>query len=147
MPTPPGRQGGAALQQDGRLGNAELGDLVGLSAGGARKRVMRLQNRGILQVVGVTDPLRLGYQSMAMIGIVADGDVESVASALNDIESVIYVVLAAGRYDLLVEVIATDQESLFALINQQIRAIPGVSRAETFTYYAIRTHRFGWGAP
>lgn len=108
---------------------------------------MRLQNRGILQVVGVTDPLRLGYQSMAMIGIVADGDVESVASALNDIESVIYVVLAAGRYDLLVEVIATDQESLFALINQQIRAIPGVSRAETFTYYAIRTHRFGWGAP
>lgn len=134
-----------ALQQDGRLGYSELGDLVGLSAGGARRRVMRLEERGIVQIVGVTDPLRLGYRSMAMVGIVADGDVERIADALGEIEQIIYVVLSAGRFDLLAEVIATDQDALFATINRQIRAIPGVSRAETFTYYSIRTHRFGWG--
>jgi Lrp/AsnC family transcriptional regulator for asnA, asnC and gidA len=136
-----------ALQQDGRLGYSELGDLVGLSAGGARRRVMRLEERGIVQIVGVTDPLRLGYRSMAMVGIVADGDVERIADALGEIEQIIYVVLSAGRFDLLAEVIATDQDALFATINRQIRAIPGVSRAETFTYYSIRTHRFGWGTP
>lgn len=135
-----------ALQEDGRLGYAELGQLVGLTAGGARKRVMRLEDRGTLQIVGVTNPLRLGYRSMAMVGIVADGDLEVVAEALSEIENVIYVVLAAGRYDLLVEVIAEDQEALFELINRRIRPTPGVSRAETFTYYGIRTHRFGWGA-
>ncbi|WP_416443122.1 Lrp/AsnC family transcriptional regulator [Leucobacter sp. HNU] len=135
-----------ALQEDGRLGYAELGQLVGLTAGGARKRVMRLEDRGTLQIVGVTNPLRLGYRSMAMVGVVADGDLEVVAEALSEIENVIYVVLAAGRYDLLVEVIAEDQEALFELINRRIRPIPGVSRAETFTYYGIRTHRFGWGA-
>lgn len=134
-----------ALQQDGRLGYSELGDLVGLSAGGARRRVMRLEERGIVQIVGVTDPLRLGYRSMAMVGIVADDDVERIADALGEIEQIIYVVLSAGRFDLLAEVIATDQDALFATINRQIRAIPGVSRAETFTYYSIRTHRFGWG--
>ncbi len=135
-----------ALQEDGRLGYAELGQLVGLTAGGARKRVMRLEDRGTLQIVGVTNPLRLGYRSMAMVGVVADGDLEVVAEALSEIENVIYVVLAAGRYDLLVEVIAEDQEALFELINRRIRPTPGVSRAETFTYYGIRTHRFGWGA-
>ncbi|GAA1783820.1 MULTISPECIES: Lrp/AsnC family transcriptional regulator [Leucobacter] len=135
-----------ALQEDGRLGYAELGQLVGLTAGGARKRVMRLEERGTLQIVGVTNPLRLGYRSMAMVGVVADGDLEVVAEALSEIENVIYVVLAAGRYDLLVEVIAEDQEALFELINRRIRPTPGVSRAETFTYYGIRTHRFGWGA-
>jgi Lrp/AsnC family transcriptional regulator for asnA, asnC and gidA len=134
-----------ALQKDGRIGYAELGELVGLTAGGARKRFMRLQDRGILKVVGITDPLRLGYRSMAMVGIVADGDIEAIAAALNEIDDVIYVVLAAGRYDLLVEVIATDQAGLFEVINQKVRATPGVARAETFTYYGIRTHRFEWG--
>ncbi|WP_217133862.1 Lrp/AsnC family transcriptional regulator [Leucobacter chinensis] len=134
-----------ALQDDGRLGYAELGTLVGLTPGGARKRVIRLEQRGILQVVGVTDPLKLGYHSMAMVGIVADGDLEVVARALDALDSVIYVVLTAGRYDLLAEVIATDQEALFQVINSELRGIDGVTRVETFTYYGIRTHRFGWG--
>lgn len=136
----------AALQEDGRIGYAELGALVDLSAGGARKRVMRLQERGILQIVGVTDPFRLGYQSMAMVGIVADRDVETIADALNAIQNVVYVVLSAGRYDLFAEVVATDQSALLEAINRSIRTIPGVARAETFPYYGIRTHRFTWGA-
>lgn len=134
-----------ALQNDGRLGYAELGALVGLTAGGARKRVKRLEDREIIQVVAVTDPLRLGYQSMAMVGIVATGDVEEIARLAGEIDEVIYTVLTAGRYDLLVEVIGADQNDLFETINRKLRRIPGVARAETFTYYGIRTHRFGWG--
>jgi Lrp/AsnC family transcriptional regulator for asnA, asnC and gidA len=135
----------SALQNDGRLGYAELGALVGLTAGGARKRVKRLEDRQIIQVVAVTDPLRLGYQSMAMVGIVATGDVEEIARLAGEINEVIYTVLTAGRYDLLVEVIGADQADLFETINRKLRSIPGVARAETFTYYGIRTHRFGWG--
>ena len=134
-----------ALQEDGRLGYSELGQMVGLTAGGARKRVKRLEERSVIQVVGVTDPLRLGYQSMAMVGIVADGDLEQLADAISEIDNVIYVVLTAGRYDLLVEVIASDQDALFDIVNRKLRSVSGVSRAETFTYYGIKTHRFGWG--
>ncbi|GAA1325188.1 Lrp/AsnC family transcriptional regulator [Leucobacter albus] len=136
----------SALQRDGRCGYAELGELVGLTAGGARRRVMRLEERGIIQIVGVTDPLKLGYRSMAMVGIVAQGDVEEIAAALNDLQNVVYVVIAAGQYDLLVEVIAEDQAAMFEAINHQVRKVPGVLRLETFPYYSIRTHRFGWGA-
>lgn len=136
----------SALQQDGRCGYAELGELVGLTAGGARRRVMRLEERGIIQIVGVTDPLKLGYRSMAMVGIVAQGDVEEIAAALNDLQNVVYVVIAAGQYDILAEVIAEDQAAMFEAINRDVRNVPGVLRIETFPYYSIRTHRFGWGA-
>lgn len=135
----------ALLQQDGRLSYAELGERVGLSAGGARMRVLRLQERGVLQVVGVTDPLKLGYQRMAMLMVRVDGDVRQVADAIDAIEGVIYQVMGAGSFDLLVEVIARDTEELFALVNDRIRRVEGVAAVETFGYYGIRTHRFTWG--
>ncbi len=134
------------LQTDGRLSYAELGELTGLSAGGARLRVLRLQERGILQVVGVTDPLKLGYQSMAMLGIRVDGDIEKIADAIGQLTEVVYVVMAAGSIDLLVEVVAEDSDALFGVINRKIRRMPGVGATETFTYYNIHTHRFNWGA-
>ncbi|WP_353987423.1 Lrp/AsnC family transcriptional regulator [Ruicaihuangia caeni] len=136
-----------ALQEDGRLGYAELGELVGLTPGGARRRVVRLQERGVLQIVGVTDPLKLGYRSMALIGIEVngDGDVTEVAAALDAIDDVIYVVASSGSFDLLVEVIAEDSSALFDVITRKVKRVSGVARTETFQYYAIHTHRFQWG--
>ncbi|MHA3685381.1 Lrp/AsnC family transcriptional regulator [Leucobacter sp. HY1908] len=135
----------SALQEDGRLSYAELAGLAGLTPGGVRKRVMRLEEQGVVQVVGVTDPLRLGYRSMAMLGIVVQGDVELVADAVSELPGVIYVVFTAGQFDLMVEVIAEDQDALFRVINRDVRAIDGVARIESFPYFSIRTHRFGWG--
>jgi Lrp/AsnC family transcriptional regulator for asnA, asnC and gidA len=133
------------LQRDGRASYAELGEAVGLSPAGARLRVLRLQERQVLQIVAVTDPLALGYGQMAQIGIVVDGDVRAVADAIGEIDDVIYVVLTAGSFDLMVEVVATDTDALFSVVNDKVRRVPGVARAETFTYYGIHTHRFTWG--
>ncbi|NKX51996.1 Lrp/AsnC family transcriptional regulator [Arthrobacter deserti] len=134
------------LQTDGRLSYSEPGALAGLPAGGARRRVLRLQERGVLEVVGVTDPLKLGYRSMAMLGIRVTGDVNEVADAIGSLEEVIYLVLVAGSIDLLVEVIAPDAGALFGTINEKIRRVPGVGQLETFTYYRTHTHRFTCGA-
>lgn len=134
-----------ALQGDGRLGYAELGELVGLTPGGARRRVVRLEEREILQIVGVTDPLKLGYSHMAMLRIEVDGDVAETADALGAIDDVVYVVIGSGAFDILIEVIAADTDALFDVITRKVRKVPGVARVETFTYYSIHTHRFGWG--
>ena len=135
------------LQRDGRASYADLGEAVGLSPAGARLRVLRLQERRVLQIVAVTDPLALGYGQMAQIGIVADGlvGVRAVADAIAEIPEVIYVVLTAGSFDLMVEVVATDSEALFSVVHDQVRRVSGVVRAETFPYYGIHTHRFTWG--
>jgi Lrp/AsnC family transcriptional regulator for asnA, asnC and gidA len=134
-----------ALQLDGRLTYAELGEQVGLSAGGARLRVRRLEERGILQVVGVTDPLRLGYERMAMLGVTVQGDARRIADAIGALEGVIYLVIGSGPFDLLVEVLAETPDALFAIVNDQVRAVPGVVSVQTFDYHAIHTHRFIWG--
>jgi Lrp/AsnC family transcriptional regulator, regulator for asnA, asnC and gidA len=133
-----------ALQLDGRATYAELGEKVGLSQGGARLRVLRLEERGILQVIGVTDPLRLGYDRMAMVGVTVQGDVTPVADAIGALDGVIYLVVGTGPYDLLVEILAADADQLFALVNDGIRAIPGVVSLQTFDYHSIHTHRFIW---
>ncbi|MCI2265260.1 Lrp/AsnC family transcriptional regulator [Sediminivirga luteola] len=138
------RQLMSLLQEDGRLSYAELATRAGISASGARLRVKRLHEQGILQVVGVSDPLRLGYQSMSMLGVQVTGDAQEVADALGRIDEVVYVVLVAGSVDLLVEVVARDNDALFDVINGTIKALPGVARVETFSYYRIHTHRFTW---
>ena len=133
------------LQEDGRLPYSDLAAATGLSSGAARARVLRLQERGVLRVVGVTDPLELGYRSMAMLTVEVEGDVDPVADAIGALDAVIYVVVAAGPADLLVEVIAPDHDALYDVVNGQIRTLPGVRGLQTFTYYRTHTHRFTWG--
>jgi len=134
----------AELQRDGRISYADLAPRVGLSPAATRQRVQRLLDDGTVQVVGVTDPQRLGYPTTAMLGVCVDGDVRSVADTLSAIDGVIYLVMSAGSFDLLVEVIASGPEAMFALVNDEVRRGPGGRAGEPFLYYAIHTHRFGW---
>lgn len=133
-----------ALQVDGRTSYADLGPLVGLSAAAARQRVQRLIESGALQVVGVTDPMALGYPSMAMLGVAVDGDVVAVADQLAKIDGVIYIVLTSGRFDIMVEVLSSDAPGLLSMINDRMKTIKGVRSVESFVYFGIHTHRFGW---
>ena len=132
------------LQRDGRASFADLAPLIGLSAAATRQRVQRLTSSGVVQVVGVTDPLALGYPVMAALGIGVSGDVRAIADAIADIDGVIYVVLTSGSFDLLVEVLAEDSATLLRMINDEVRAISGVRSVESFIYFGIHTHRFAW---
>src|SRR5215217_2688786 len=126
------------LQQDGRRSYAAIGKVVGLSEAAVRQRVQRLTESGVMQVVAVTDPLQLGFARQAMVGIRAKGELEAVAEALADIDEVDYVVVTAGTYDILVEVVCESDDHLLELIPGRIRAIDGVSATETFMYLQLR---------
>ncbi|MEL0199875.1 MAG: Lrp/AsnC family transcriptional regulator, partial [Aquiluna sp.] len=115
------------LQHDGRKSYAEIGKVVGLSEAAVRQRVQKLTESGVMQIVAVTDPLRLGFSRQAMIGIKCVGDVTEVAEALSTLPSVDYVVLTAGSFDLMVEVVCEDDDHLIALLNQRIRTLPQVT--------------------
>jgi Lrp/AsnC family transcriptional regulator for asnA, asnC and gidA len=133
------------LQVDGRLSYAQLGPLVGLSQAAARQRVQRLIDRAVMQVVAVTDPLMLGFSVQAMIGVHADGDVKAVAHDLAQFDEIDYVVVCAGGFDLLVEVVCEDNEQLLSLVNDVIRAQDGVRSAEVFTYLHLEKQSYSWG--
>lgn len=133
------------LQQDGRRSYAAIGKVVGLSEAAVRQRVQRLIEAGVMQVVAVTDPLELGFARQAMVGIRVTGPLEPVADRIAELDEVDYVVVTAGSYDLLVEVVAESDEHLLELISGRIRAIEGVTATETFMYLSLRKQTYSWG--
>lgn len=133
------------LQEDGRRPYATIGKAVGLSEAAVRQRVSKLLETGVMQIVAVTDPMQVGFNREAMIGIEVDGDIESVADVIEKMPEVDYLVITAGSFDILLEVVCEDDEALLEVVNRKIRALPGVRRTETFMYLKLRKQIYTWG--
>lgn len=133
------------LQEDGRRPYAAIGKAVGLSEAAVRQRVQRLLDGGVMQIVAVTDPLQVGFPRQAMIGIRCEGDVEAVASKITEMPEVAYVVITAGGFDLLVEVVCEDDDHLLDLVSKRIRAVPSVRTTESFVYLKLVKQLYNWG--
>jgi Lrp/AsnC family transcriptional regulator for asnA, asnC and gidA len=134
------------LQEDGRRPYASIGKAVGLSEAAVRQRVQKLVDSGVMQIVAVTDPTQIGFARQAMIAISISGDVEAVADELAAIDEVDYIVVTAGSFDLIAEVVVEDDTHLLNLVNRRIRAIAGVTRTETFLYLKLVKQTYNWGA-
>jgi Lrp/AsnC family transcriptional regulator, regulator for asnA, asnC and gidA len=132
------------LQEDGRRSYAAIGKAVGLSEAAVRQRVQRLQDTGVMQIVAVTDPLTLGFRRQALIAIKCDGDLEKLASHLADMNEIDYVVITAGSFDLLIEVVCEDDDHLLEILSQ-VRAVPSVTSTETFVYLKLKKQTYSWG--
>jgi Lrp/AsnC family transcriptional regulator, regulator for asnA, asnC and gidA len=133
------------LQQDGRRSYAAIGKEVGLSEAAVRQRVQRLTDSGVMQVVAVTDPMELGFARQAMVGVRVAGAIEPIADELAAIDEVDYVVVTAGSFDLLVEVVAESDEHLLEIVSGKVRSIKGVVGTETFMYLRLRKQTYSWG--
>jgi len=133
------------LQIDGRRSYAEIGKAVGLSEAAVRQRVQKLTDAGVMQIVAVTDPLRLGFNRQAMLGIRVSGDTRVVADRLAEMAEVDYVVLSAGSFDILAEVVCENDDALIELLNGKIRELDGVASTETFVYLQLNKQKYDWG--
>lgn len=133
------------LQADGRASYASIGKSVGLSEAAVRNRVQKLADSGVLQVVAVTDPLKLGFSREAMVGIRCTGDTEALASELAQCPEIDYVVLTAGSFDIIVEIVCEDDDHLLRILNQQIRTHPEVTATETLVYLKLVKQQYNWG--
>lgn len=133
------------LQQDGRRPYAAIAAAVGLSEAAVRQRVSRLIASGIVQIVAVTDPLQVGFTRQAMIGIRTEGNLDSVVAQLSAMDEVDYVVITAGSFDVLAEVVCEDDDHLLTLLNQRIRTIDGVRSTESFLYLKLSKQTYTWG--
>jgi Lrp/AsnC family transcriptional regulator for asnA, asnC and gidA len=133
------------LQADGRRPFTQIANELGVSEAAVRARTNRLVERGILQVVGVADPGKLGFQQ-ALIGIRCEpGRLVAVAEALAELPEVDYVVVTTGRFDILIETVSEDNEDLLRFLTDRLQAIEGVRDSETFTYLRLvkQTYQFG----
>jgi Lrp/AsnC family transcriptional regulator for asnA, asnC and gidA len=132
------------LQQDGRRSYAAIGKAIGLSEAAVRQRVQRLLDCGAMQIVAVTDPITVGFRRQTMIGIRCSDDLERVADQLASLDEIDYVVITAGSFDLLIEVVCEDDDQLLEILSR-VRSIPSVTTTETFVYLKLCKQTYSWG--
>lgn len=136
----------AALQAEGRRSFRSIAEELSISESVVRYRVQRLEKAGILQVVGIADPLKIGFDLMAMIGIrVAPGTVTAVCEALEQVPETSYVAAVAGQYDVIVEVVCRDTAHFHELLTEELHGIDGIMSTESFLILEIHKMAYGWG--
>ena len=127
-----------ALKKDGRVAFAQIAERLGVSPGMIRQRYNRLVDHGFLKVVAITNPLRMGYKTMAMIGIRVDGSkLLDIADKVSRLEEVIYMVISSGRFDIFAEVVCRDHEDLLRFLTEKLSTIDGVRESESFMHLKI----------
>lgn len=119
------------LHENGRESFRSIAHRIGVSEATVRTRYARLSATNTLQVIGVTNPLRLGLDMSAIVGVRTDGSPQTIAEGLSSWRETSYVVITAGQFDLFVEVACADGRELLELIGR-IRELDGVVTTETF---------------
>lgn len=128
----------AALRQDGRMAFAKIAQQLNVSSGMIRVRYNRLVKMGYLQVFAITNPLRMGFRTMAIIGIRTVGSqLLEVADKISALDEVIYLVVTSGHYDLIAEIICRDQSDLLRFLAEKLYKIEGVRESESFVHLKI----------
>jgi len=133
-----------SLQKDGRRPFTVLARELGISEAAIRARVRKLTDVGVIDVVAVTNPLAVGFDVMAMVAIQADSNLEELAETVAAWDETSYVVILSGSFDLMVEVVCSDNQHLLRLV-QRLRQVPGVKSTETFMYLDLYKQTFAWG--
>ena len=133
-----------ALQRDGREPFRRIAARLGVSEATVRARYARLRDDNILHVIGVTNPLGLGFEAQAMVGIRTAGPPEAVADEIAGYPEADYVVLTAGQFDILVELLCVDRRALLDVTNR-IRSLDAVVSTESFLYLELWKQLYDWG--
>lgn len=133
------------LQTDGRTPFTEIAKRVNISEGTVRNRVTRLLDSKVIQVIGLIDPYQLGFDAPAIIGVSVDPPMlDQAAKEIANFEEVSYLIMVSGEYDLMVEVMCRDRNTLATFLNERLRKVSGVTRTQTSII--LRTFKMAYGA-
>lgn len=127
-----------SMRQDGRVAFAQIAQELNVSPGMIRVRYNRLVKNELIKVVAITNPLRMGFTTMTMIGIRTEGDkMLSVAEKVSKFDEVIYLIVVSGRYDIITEVVCRDHADLLRFLTEKLYKVDGVRESETFVHLKI----------
>ena len=132
------------LQADGRASFRRMASGLGVSEATVRARFRRLCGADVLQVVGITNPLGMGFEVMAMVAVKVQGLPRAVADEITGWREASYVVVTTGQFDDLAEFFCRDWRHFVELVGR-VRSMPGVVSAESFLYLDLCKQLFDWG--
>jgi Lrp/AsnC family transcriptional regulator, regulator for asnA, asnC and gidA len=136
------------LQQDARMSYAEVSRATGIPESTVRRRMDRLQERGVIEFAMVADPSRLGYDVRVMIGLKVElGQVEQIAETLRGMKEVEFAAFLTGNFDIMVQIVVRSQEALVRFLTRRLSRIPGIRSVETFLMPHVIKRTTEWILP
>ena len=127
-----------ALQQDGRRAFTKIAADLNISEASVRQRVSHLINTKVMQIVAVTNPVKLGFSTATMLGIRVTGNrLLEVAQEISEFDEVIYLILCAGSFDMLAEVVCYDNDHFLTFLTEKLYKVQGVQQVETYSYLRV----------
>jgi Lrp/AsnC family transcriptional regulator for asnA, asnC and gidA len=134
------------LQVDGRRSFASIAEELNIEEETVEQRVQALSDAGVIQITAVSDPLQLGFARQAMLGLTVENGMEkAVAQRLAEVQEIVYIVLTAGGFDILAEVVGTSDAHLLELVTSVVKPTPGVLAIHTFLYQELQKQTYTWG--
>ncbi|NLL41974.1 MAG: Lrp/AsnC family transcriptional regulator [Firmicutes bacterium] len=135
------------LQQDGRMPFLTIANELGLAEGTVRRRVSKLMDEGLLKIVGIANPFKVGLQTVAIVGLKVDrGQLQPIATRLAELTEVRYVALSTGNYDLVIEVVVGSNDELLTFLVDTLRDIPGINNTGTSVVLKVAKENLAWEA-
>lgn len=133
------------LQADGRMPFLTIANELGLAEGTVRRRVAKLLDEGLVRIVGIADPFKVGLNTVAVVGLkVERGKIESIAEALSALPEVRYVALSTGNYDLVIEVVVSSNDELLAFLVDTLSGIQGINNTGTSIVLKVAKQDLAW---
>ena len=136
------------LQQNARISYAELSRETGIPESTVRRRMDRLQQRGVIEFAMLAEPANLGFALRAQIGLqVALDQLDAVAAALAEMPEVTFAALVTGQHDLVIQVVFRSQDALVEFVTQRLGALDGITSTETAIMPRIIKPSTAWVLP
>lgn len=135
----------AHLQEDGRTSYVTLASTLGVSEGTIRKRMRRLENENVVRIIGITDPVKVGLDTVAYVWFeIERTHLEEAIERLKLLEEVRYLIVTTGSHDLVAMVVVPSREDLVRLLNDELSTIPGIISTQTSIVLKIHKQTYDW---
>lgn len=134
------------LQKDGRIPNTEIAKELGVSEATVRARLSRLIEEEYIQIVAVSNPMKVGFRFVGIIRIKVDvNKMDQIVRQLSEFKGLWFIVQGTGESDIHTEFVARSLDELNELLYEKIHAIDGVIRTNMSLILKFNKREYDWG--
>lgn len=135
------------LLKDGRMPYSTIAERLGVAEGTVRKRAGRLVEEGVIRIVGVLDPFKLGWEFVAIVGFHIETDSSIPAEeTLRAMPEVRHVAVCAGSQDGIMEVAVRSHEELYTFLTEKLRKVKSIKGTNTSVVLKVSKESYTWDA-
>jgi Lrp/AsnC family transcriptional regulator for asnA, asnC and gidA len=134
------------LQKDGRISNTEIAKRIGISEATVRTRLNRLIEEEFIQIVAVSNPIKLGFDIVGNIRIhVEIKKMDKIIKELKKLKPLWFIVQTTGGTGIDTEFVVKSLDELNELIFENINKIDGIIKTETSLFLKYIKRQYDWG--